>query len=80
MPQLIKNISSQVYQVSTGEITGLKAITGQIEQEDYINLFGYVAYLQNFSKIEDTEALIKPSLFGLTNQYNIPIVTLEINY
>jgi hypothetical protein len=80
MPQLIRNIQGEAYLVTTGTVYGFKSITGQIQQEDYINLNGFIAYLQNFTKVEDTELLIKPPLFGLINRYNIPVVTLEINY
>jgi hypothetical protein len=80
MPQLIKNIEGNAYLVTTGKITVFKAITGEVQLEDYINLFGYIAYLQNFRKVEYSELLIKPSLFGLINRYNLPMVTLEINY
>ncbi len=80
MPQLINNIEGNIYTVTTGEVTTLKPITGSIQQEDYVNLNGFIAYLQNFSKIEYTEALITPSNFGLINSNNIPTVTLEIDY
>lgn len=80
MPQLIRNIQAEAYLVTTGTIIGVKSISGQIQLEDYINLNGYVAYLQNFTKAEETQMLIKPTLFGLVNRYNIPMVTLEINY
>jgi hypothetical protein len=80
MPQLVRNIEGQAYLVTTGNVTAFKSISGEIQQEDYINLNGYVAYLQNLTKAEYTEAMIKPSLFGLVNRYNVPMVTLEINY
>lgn len=80
MPQLIRNIQGQAYLVTTGNVSAFKTITGEIQQEDYINLNGYVAYLQNFTKIDYSELLIKPFLFGLKNRYNLPMVTLEINY
>jgi hypothetical protein len=41
---------------------------------------GLVAFLQNFSKIEDTEGLLKPINFGLRNTNNITMITLEIDY
>ena len=80
MPQLIRNIQGQAYLVTTGNVSTFKTITGEIQQEDYINLNGYVAYLQNFTKIDYSELLIKPFLFELKNRYNLPMVTLEINY
>lgn len=80
MPQLIRNIQGQAYLVTTGSVIGVKTISGEVQLEDYINLNGFIAYLQNFTKVDETELLRKPILFGLINRYNIPVVTLEINY
>ena len=80
MPQLIRNIQGQAYPVTTGSVIGVKTISGEVQLEDYINLNGFIAYLQNFTKVDETESLRKPILFGLINRYNIPVVTLEINY
>lgn len=80
MPQLIRNIQGQAYLVTTGSVIGVKTISGVVQLEDYINLNGFIAYLQNFTKVDETESLRKPILFGLINRYNIPVVTLEINY
>ncbi len=80
MPQLIRNIQGQAYLVTTGSVIGVKTISGEVQLEDYINLNGFIAYLQNFTKVDETESLRKPILFGLINRYNIPVVTLEINY
>ena len=80
MPILIQNIQGQIYDIVTGNVRYLSPIVGQIQQEDYVNLNGFTAYLQNLTRAEDTMALTKPMLFGLANQYNITVVTLEIDY
>ncbi len=80
MPKLLKFIEGEIFQVITDDIIYNKSITGEIQNEDYINLNGFIAFLQNFSKIEDSEILNKPIIFGLKNKNNIPLVTLIINF
>ena len=80
MPKLIKSIVGEIIQPINGDVIYISKISGQVQEEDYINLNGFIAYLQNLSKTEYTHALIKPLNFGLTNNYNIPITTLEISY
>lgn len=80
MPQLIKNIQAEEISITTGNVSTLTQLSGVVKEEDYINLYGFEAYLQNFTKAEDTVLLEKPSLFGLKNNRNLPIVNLEINY
>lgn len=80
MPQLIKNIKSEYTTLTTGSVNTLKTLNGVVKLEDYIELYGFVAYLQNFTKIEDSELLIKPLTFGLKNRYNLLINNLEIDY
>ena len=78
--QLIKNIEGIVYNNIIGNVTLVKSISGVIQQEDYINLNGFVGYLQKLTRTEQTSALTKPFNFGLPNKNNITMVTLEINY
>ena len=80
MPILIKKIEGEVFETVIGDIIFSSSLTGEIQSEDYINLNGLIAYLQNFTKIEETTELTKPISFGLKNKYNIEVVTLEINY
>jgi hypothetical protein len=77
---LIQKIQGEILYIAEGSITYLSPISGEIQGEDYINLNGFVAYLQNLSKTEYTEAITLPVYFGLKNQYNKTITTLEINY
>jgi hypothetical protein len=80
MPKLIKNIQGEVLTNVIDNISYISTITGEIQQEDFINLNGFVAYLQNLTKAEETTALTIPQSFGLQNSYNKTMITLEINY
>jgi hypothetical protein len=80
MPQLLKKVQGEILTNVIGDVRFVSNVYGQIQQEDYINLNGFVAYLQNFSRIEKTTELIKPMEFGLVNTNNIEIKTLEISY
>jgi hypothetical protein len=80
MPQLIKNIQASVQPYIVNKVNYVKAVAGFIQEEDYINLYGYKAYLQNLSNTEYTQALAIPLAYGLKNPNNIPMVTLQIDY
>lgn len=80
MPQIIKNIQAEELVLNTGNVFGAKSLSGLVKEEDYVDLYGYVAYLQNFTRAEDTVLLKKPLSFGLKNRLNLPINNLEINY
>jgi hypothetical protein len=80
MPQLIKNIQASVKPYLTGNVYCITNIMGQIQQEDYINLRGYTAYLQNLMQTEDTQSIISPLSYGLKNLDNIDMITLQIDY
>jgi hypothetical protein len=80
MPQLIKNIQASVKPYFIGNVYCITNIIGQIQQEDYINLRGYTAYLQNLMQTEDTQSIISPLSYGLKNLDNIDMLTLQIDY
>lgn len=80
MPILIKNIEGEFFDNTIGDVKLIGNLSAEVQQEDYINLNGIVAYLQNLSKVEDTYLLTKPSRFGLKNNFNIEMITLEIDY
>lgn len=80
MPKLINNIQGEYFDLPIGEVISFKQIVGEVQEEDYVNMNGLIAYLQNFSKIEETQALLKPINFGLKNTNNITMITLEIDY
>lgn len=80
MPQLIKNVQGIIHENVNGSLVYNKSITSEIQKKDFINLNGFIAFLQNFSRTEYTEELTKPLTLGLANQYNLPMTTLIINY
>ena len=79
MPQLIKNIQGNLVDDYIGNVVYMKSIVGEVQEEDYININGFIAYLQNQTQIEFTSGLKQPLNLGLNNK-NLPIVTLNINY
>jgi len=80
MPELIKNIEAYSVDILSNDITLVKSVSGEIQQEDYINMGGFIGYLQNLSRAEKTSALTKPLLYGLKNTKFLPIKTLNIDY
>ena len=80
MPKLIKNITGSILDNYTGSIYFFSSLSGEVQFEDYIDMDGFVAYLQNFKQVDYLEQLQKPLSFGLKNQYNLPTTTLEISY
>ena len=80
MPQLIKKVEASVKPYLTGNVFYVTSISGLIQEEDYINLHGYIAYLQNLKQTEYTESLTMPLAYGLKNLHNIPMITLQIDY
>jgi hypothetical protein len=80
MATLIKNIEAKFYDNYTTNVSLVKTITSDLQKEDYVNITGLIAFLQNLSKTEETYLLETPIEFGLKNQYNIPLTTLTIDY
>ena len=78
MPILIKKIESSILPQYVGDVKYIKSVIGEVGREDFVDLIGFKAYLQNMSRIEYTKLLQKPINFGLRN--TVPSVTLEINY
>jgi len=80
MLTLIKNIEGFYTTETSGSVRLSNGISGQLQQEDYVNLNGFVAYLQNLSKTEVTEGLTTPLSVGPLRRYNREVLTLDINY
>ena len=80
MPQLLKKVQGEILTSIIGDVKFVNFIYGQIQEGDYINLNGFVAYLQNFARIELLTELVTPIEFGLVNTNNVEMKTLEISY
>ena len=78
--QLIRKIKGEVLGYVTGNAISLTSIVGEIQQSDYVNLYGYTGFMQNLTKTEYTQSLVMPIKFGLINPHNIPMVTLQLDY
>jgi hypothetical protein len=80
MPNLIKNIQSVILDNYMSNLSYYTTLSSEIQFEDYINLNGYIAYLQNFTQVQSLTTLNKPLTFGLKNQFNLKIKNLQISY
>jgi hypothetical protein len=80
MPKVIKNVSAEILPNYIGNVTILPTPVGLVGENDYIEIFNFVGFTQNFKFVKSLETIEKPNGFGLKNQFNIPIITLEISY
>lgn len=80
MPQLVKNIQGNIVENIMGDVNYVIGVSGEVQQEDFIYLNNFVAYLQKFSRVSELTKIQTPSEFGLKNIYNIEMKTLEISY
>ena len=48
MPQLLKKVEGEILTHVIGDARFVTSVSGQIQQEDFINLNGFVAYLTKF--------------------------------
>ncbi len=79
MPNLVKSITANIIEITDGDVQYINSVSAELQREDYIDLNGFMAFLQNFSKTEDTSLMQKPLVFGLKNKYNLNTVTLNID-
>jgi hypothetical protein len=79
MIHLIKNIQGIFITEIKGGITYSNSVTGEVQREDYINIYGFKAFLQNFSKTPITSAFAIPNLFGYTPPIGITQQTIDFS-
>lgn len=79
MPALIRNIQANVLDNFSSSITIL-SISGEIGVEDYIKLYSFEAFLQNFTNVIETEVYETPRQFGLLRNKKEDFIELEISY
>lgn len=80
MPILVNSVTAEILENVLGELYLYSSVSGEVQFEDYIELNGFIAYLQNFTEVGYVEYFQKQNIFGLQNEYNVPMVTLEISY
>jgi hypothetical protein len=79
MINLIKNIQGIFITEIKGNIKYFHSVTGEVQREDYIDIYGFKAFLQNFSKIPVTSAFVIPNLFGYTPPIGITQQTIDFS-
>ena len=77
MPKLVKNIEGNIYDNHEGKIF-IGGIIGGIDTEDYININGFIGYLQNFKSVYNTEENNVNAVFGLKTENDV--INLNISY
>jgi hypothetical protein len=80
MPIILKNIEARILDNFVGDINIFSRVDASVQFEDYIKLNAFTAYLQNFTKADSVTTLTKPLTFGLKNQYNLTVQTLDVSY
>lgn len=80
MPKVIRNISGEILPNYESTINVFSTPIGLIGNTDYIEVFNFIGFVQDFRSAKSIETLQKPLSFGLKNQYGLPIITLEISY
>lgn len=78
MPILLKNIEGEILDNFETTTKLVKIIEGSYGEEDYINLGGFEAFLQDFRKANEVVDLINPPTYGLKN--NTDFIELNISY
>lgn len=79
MCELIKKVEGEVLKNIVDECAYFINISGVVQREDYVNLNGFTACLQNFSKIEQTFPLDYHQPLGFKNILKQNYVDLNIN-
>jgi hypothetical protein len=80
MVELIKNIQGNFITEIKGNVKYVHSIQGEVQREDYINIYGLTAFLQSFSKTPITRNITNPNLFGYKPPIGVTQKTIEINY
>jgi hypothetical protein len=80
MVQLIKNIEAGVVNETIGNVNLISSLSFEIQREDYIDINGVFALIQNFSQIPITKRLRKPLTFGYKPPIGITQQNIEISY
>jgi len=78
MPKLLQNVQGQIldnFEATTIFVTSVEGFYGE---DDYVNLGGFEAFLQDFRQAPTVTDLTVPATFGLKT--DIPFVTLNISY
>ena len=79
MIQLIQNIQGNFVTEIKSEINYVHGIQAEVQREDYVNIYGFTAFLQNLSQTPKTSAFVVPNLFGYTPPVGITQQTIDFS-
>jgi hypothetical protein len=79
MLKLIKNIEGSFVTNVIGNINYVHKVNAELQNGDYIHIYGLTGFLQNLSTTEDTAALVIPNLFGYSTQFFQTVVDLDFS-
>ena len=77
MLELLKKIEGSFDTNVIGETNYGHTINAKLQNGDYIDIYGLIAFLQDLSKTEETYAIVIPTSFGYKNQFYTTIIDLE---
>ena len=81
MPKLIQYIEGNIYAPDESEVKCVFPIEAHFGEGDYIKVFKYVIFQQDYSRVEDEiEIIPTPKVFGIVSNNKRRITTLEISY
>jgi hypothetical protein len=70
MPKLIKNITVDYQEGIIDEVSLTNNISTTYQDGDYQKVFGHIAFIQDYSQVDNTEDLPTPANFGLAVNKN----------
>lgn len=79
MVKLIQNIQGNFITEIKGSFNYVKSVEAEIQNGDYINIYGLTGLLQNLSQTQKTNGLSIPNLFGYTPPIASYQQTLDFN-
>ena len=79
MPRLIKNIIAEIIEENISTIN-FNSINGQLGLEDYVEVYNFTGFLQNFVNVYKTEELLDLTYYGIMSNNNKVLTEIEISY
>jgi len=79
MPRLIKKIVGEVTNDVIGQIRKVQMF-GEYDSEDYVNIYGFIGFTQDFSKVMNCEHYNSLIFYGLKHDRDIITNELNISY
>jgi hypothetical protein len=78
MPKALKQITGSELDYYVATLSSSSFIESDIDMEDYVSVYGLIAFLQNYINTVELTNLGNPLEFGLINTKEM--VTIEISY